>query len=359
MCSWDHNSTAEPNAGQMAALPASIRRLLGSACAMKSVRVPPSLLIDPYSQTRAHAQLKHHIKFACTYQEIRPGDVLPSIRALAEQLGVGAGVVRRAYRELCEIGFLAAKGRKHVVVTPGTIAASNADAPIEECRKRCEQLVAWGRENRLSVIALGRLFLKHALALETESPSYFFVDVCRLAAEESAGKVAKAWEINVTGLSIRDFAGFSSDGARRPSAVLVNQFLYEDVMAAAGEIRRSVFPVRMRAQSSLQRRIRRLPTSSRVLLVLADDVSQTGGAVLRHYRQLFGRQWRFDAKAAGSLHELTALVGSRRHDLFLLSPAVWEFTPPRLRRNGLVDRMLDEPDPRSLEETRVAAGVLM
>jgi DNA-binding transcriptional regulator YhcF (GntR family) len=316
--------------------------------------------MDPYSQVPAHAQLKQQIKFACTYQEIRPGDVLPSIRALAEQLGVGAGVVRRAYRELCEIGFLANGRRRHVVVAPGSIAASDADALVQECGQQCEQLIAWGRENRLSVIALGRVLLRRAIMLETESPSYVFVDVCRLAAEESADKVAKAWEIRVTGLSAQDFAGLSSAGARRPSVVLVNQFLYEDVMAAAGEMSRGVFPVAMRVAERLQRRILKLPTSSRVLLVLADDLfPQTGRAVLRYYQHLFGRQWRFDAKPVGSIPELTALVGSRRYGLFLLSPVVWEQTPPRLRRSALVDRMVDEPDPRSLEETRVAAGVLM
>jgi hypothetical protein len=275
-------------------------------------------------------------------------------------LGVGAGVVRRAYRELSEVGFLAIERRKHVVVGPGSIAGSDANAPVEECRKRCEQLIAGGRDNRLSVIALGRLLLKHALALETESPSYVFIDICRLAAEESADKIAKAWEIRVAGLSVRDFAGLSSDGALRPSAVLVNQFLHEDVMAAATEMRRGVFPVRMRVAEGLQRRIRRLPANSRVLLVLAEDLfPQTGVAVLRHYQHLFGRRWRFDAKPAGSIREVTALVGSRRHGLLLLSPVVWEQAPAQLRRSALVDRLVDEPDPRSLEETRIAAGVLM
>lgn len=327
---------------------------------MKSVAVLPPLLIDPYSQTPAHTQLKHQIKFACTYQEIQAGDVLPSIRALAGQLGVGPGVVRRAYRELCEIGFLAANGRKHVVVAPGSIAASDAAALVQECGQQCEQLIAWGRDNRISVIALGRLFFKRALALETESPSYVFIDVCRLAAKESAANVAKTWEISVAGLSVREFVDLSNDGARRPLAVLVNQFLYEDVKAAASEMSRGVFPVTMRVAERLQRRIRRLPVNSRVRLVLADDLfPQTGRAVLRHYRQLFGRRWRFDAKPIGSIPNLAVLIGSRRYRLCLLSPVVWEQTPPRLRRSALVDRMVDEPDPRSLEATRVAAGVLM
>ena len=116
----------------------------------------------------------------------------------------------------------------------------------------------------------------------------------------------------------------------------------------------------MRVAERLQRRILKLPTNARVLLVLEDDLfHQRGRAVLRYYQQLFGRRRRFDAKPVGSILDLATLVRSRRYGLLLLSPVVWEHTPPRLRRSALVDRMVDEPDPRSLEATRVAAGVLM
>lgn len=126
------------------------------------------------------------------------------------------------------------------------------------------------------MIALGRVLLRRALRLEAESPSYVFVDVCRLAAKESAAKVAKTWEISVAGLSVRNFAGFSSDGARRPSVVLVNHFLYEDVQAAASEMSGRVFPVTMRVAERLRRRILKLPTNARVLLVLEDDPFHAG-----------------------------------------------------------------------------------
>jgi DNA-binding transcriptional regulator YhcF (GntR family) len=320
----------------------------------------PDLFIDPYSQVPAHAQLKQLIKFACSYQEMRPGDVLPSIRALAERLGVGAGVVRRAYRELCEVGFLATTRRKHVVVAPGSIAASEGAVVARECTERCEQLIAWAREKRLSAIAIGRLLLERARELETDSPSYLFVDICHQAAQESADRIAKAWEIRVTGLSVDDFTSPVGDDPRRFSIILVNQYLYEDVMAASGEMSTSILPVRMRMEERLQRRIRRLPPNSRVLLVLPNDhFSQLGKSVLRRYRHLFGRKWRFHAQPVRAIRDLTDLVRSRRYHLFLLSPVVWEKTPTRLRKSSLVDRVVDEPDPRSLEETRIAAGVLL
>ena len=131
-------------------------------------------------------------------------------------------------------------------------------------------------------------------------------------------------------------------------------------MAASGDRPTNILSVGMRMKERLQRRIRRLPPNSRVLLVLPDDYfPQISGPVLRRYRRLFGRKWRFDARPVSAIRDLTALVRSRRYRLFLLSPVVWEQTPIRLRRSSLVDRAVDEPDPRSLEEARIAAGVLM
>lgn len=318
------------------------------------------LFIDPYSQVPAHAQIKQQIRLACTYQEIRSGDVLPSIRALAERLRVGVGVIRRAYRELCAVGFLVAEHRKHIVVTPGSNAVSEGEAIAKECTVRCEQLIGWARENRLSAITLGRLLLRQALALETESPSYYFVDICRQAAEESADRIAKAWEIRVAGVSMNDFESLLSDNPRRFSTILVNQHLYEDVIEASREAMTGIFSIRMRMGEHLQRRIRRLPQNSRVLIVLPDDLfPQMGKSVLRRYEHLLGRKWRFHAQPVSAVRDLAALVRSQRYPLFLLSPVVWEQTPTRLRKSSLVSRMVDEPDPRSLEEARIAAGVLL
>ena len=85
------------------------------------------IFIDPHSPIPRYAQLKDQLKFACAYKEIEPGGVLPSIRALARQLSVGDGEVRRAYRELCEVGLLATEHRKLVVVTSAFVTASDVD----------------------------------------------------------------------------------------------------------------------------------------------------------------------------------------------------------------------------------------
>lgn len=317
------------------------------------------ILVQPHSQIPAHAQIKDEIKFACVHQKLKPGEALPSIRRLARLLSVGDGVVRRAYRELREVGLLATEGRNHVVGKASLAAASKIDV-VQTSAEQCDRLITWARESRISAIALSRLLLRHALVREIASPSYVFVDICRSAAEKSAAKVSKAWGIRVVGESVGDFTNLWSNSARDLSAVLVNQYLYEDVIDVAGEIAPRVFSVKLCLDERLRRRISRLPARSAVLLGCSDeDFSRTGRAMLRHFEHLFGKRWRFQAKKVSEIPDLTGLIRARRYRLFLFSPLVWESLPARIKRMVTVAPAFSEPDSQSLEETRIAAGVLL
>ena len=84
-----------------------------------------------------------------------------------------------------------------------------------------------------------------------------------------------------------------------------------------------------------------------------------GEAIFRHYERLFGRKWRFHLKKVSEIPDLTSFVLMDRYRLFLFGPRVWEALPARIRRMAGVALAASEPDPRSLEETRIAAGVLL
>lgn len=97
-----------------------------------------------------------------------------------------------------------------------------------------------------------------------------------------------------------------------------------------------------------------------MLLVCSDeDFSRTGRAMLRHFEHLFGKRWRFQAKKVSEIPDLTGLIRARRYRLFLFSPLVWESLPARIKRMVTVAPAFSEPDSQSLEETRIAAGVLL
>ena len=317
------------------------------------------IFVEPCDPYPAHVQIAEQIRLACARQQLRPGDPLPSIRRFAHQLHVGAGVVRRAYRELGELGLLMTEARRFVV-GPSAGAAASSEGLVRLSARQCGRMTAWARAHRVSAVALGRLLLRTALVQEAASPSYLYVDSTAAAAARAVSSVSRAWGIPVAGVSLPEFAGRRPGAVRDVSAVLVSQHLYDAVIAAAGELTSRVFSVRVRMDDRLCRRIGRLPAASTVLLVCQDEgFSQTSLAMLRHCAETFGLKRRFRAMRLGEIRDLDRLVADRRHGMVLVTPPVWDTLSARTRRNGAVAPAYCGPDPGSLEETRIAAGVLL
>ena len=76
------------------------------------------------------APLRHRIADAVVAElragRLRPGDTLPSTRALAAALGLSRGPVVAAYDELAAAGFVVSRAGSGAVVAPG---ADRAAAP--------------------------------------------------------------------------------------------------------------------------------------------------------------------------------------------------------------------------------------
>lgn len=75
--------------------------------------IDPASFVPPYEQIRA--QLAAQI--ACG--TLVPGTRLPTVRRLAENLGLAVNTVARAYKELEAAGVVQTRGRGGTVVTAG------------------------------------------------------------------------------------------------------------------------------------------------------------------------------------------------------------------------------------------------
>ncbi len=62
--------------------------------------------IDPRSPTPLYAQIAGRLRVAIAAGEMKPGDALPSVRALAGRLRVNPATVVQAYRDLEAEGFV-------------------------------------------------------------------------------------------------------------------------------------------------------------------------------------------------------------------------------------------------------------
>jgi DNA-binding transcriptional regulator YhcF (GntR family) len=75
------------------------------------------LTLDPSSTTPPYEQIRAQIAAHVDGGELQPGDRLPAVRRLADDLGVAANTVARAYRELEQAGVIETRGRGGSFVT--------------------------------------------------------------------------------------------------------------------------------------------------------------------------------------------------------------------------------------------------
>lgn len=84
------------------------------------------LLIDPAAATAPYEQLRTQISAQARSGTLPVGYKLPTVRGLAEQLGLAANTVAKAYRALEGDGVIETRGRN------GTFVAAAGDAAERE-----------------------------------------------------------------------------------------------------------------------------------------------------------------------------------------------------------------------------------
>ena len=89
------------------------------------------LAVDPDLELPPFQQIVEQLRAFIERGELRPGDVLPTVRQVAGDLGVAPNTVARAYTELQERGWLSSDGRRGTHVareTPATDKRARATA---------------------------------------------------------------------------------------------------------------------------------------------------------------------------------------------------------------------------------------
>ncbi len=90
--------------------------------------------VDPKSSTPLYEQIKEQMRLAVAAGAVQPGEQVPTVRELAEDLRINFNTVARAYRELQSEGLLVShRGR-------GTFVSDDAETiGREEARKAIRQ----------------------------------------------------------------------------------------------------------------------------------------------------------------------------------------------------------------------------
>lgn len=100
--------------------------------------------VDPTSAVPAFEQIRGQVLDLVDSGALAMGDRLPTIRALAAELGVAPGTVARAYRELEQDGVIETRRRL------GTVIADAGPAEHTQARRAARLFAAAAREAGLT-----------------------------------------------------------------------------------------------------------------------------------------------------------------------------------------------------------------
>jgi DNA-binding transcriptional regulator YhcF (GntR family) len=98
------------------------------------------LLIDPQSATPPYEQLRVQLLEQLSSGELPHGAKLPTVRGLADDLGLAPNTVARCYRELEQSGAIETRGRN------GSFAAWSPDAAERRIEEAAAALAVSSRE---------------------------------------------------------------------------------------------------------------------------------------------------------------------------------------------------------------------
>jgi GntR family transcriptional regulator len=116
------------------------------------IKPNPSLGVPIY------LQLVEQVKHAIETGALRPGDQLPSIRPLAEELVINANTVAKAYRELEREGVIELKQGAGAFVAPTARVGPGSAKKFREARPLVADTVERLRARGLSDEEIRRLF---------------------------------------------------------------------------------------------------------------------------------------------------------------------------------------------------------
>jgi DNA-binding transcriptional regulator YhcF (GntR family) len=98
-----------------------------------------NLDVDPDAPVPPYEQLRQQITALVLAGALARGDRLPSIRQLANDLGLAGGTVARAYRELEADGVVATRGRHGTAIEGAPRRPAPPATLIEAARSYAEQ----------------------------------------------------------------------------------------------------------------------------------------------------------------------------------------------------------------------------
>jgi GntR family transcriptional regulator/MocR family aminotransferase len=88
--------------------------------------------LDPTAATPFYRQIYDRFRGAIAGGVLKPGDRIPSARALTKELGLARGTIEAAYSLLAAEGYIQARGQAGTIVTPGLKPVTPVASPMPQ-----------------------------------------------------------------------------------------------------------------------------------------------------------------------------------------------------------------------------------
>lgn len=129
-------------------------------------KLQPVLRIDLQSTTAVYRQIVDSLRASLVERELCPGELLPSVRTVAIELGVTLSTVAQAYRILSDEGWLDLKHGRRAIVLDRRIPSNTRLGTVAEFQRGIRQLIAQMRSVGLSKEVIASELRRAATRLE-------------------------------------------------------------------------------------------------------------------------------------------------------------------------------------------------
>jgi DNA-binding transcriptional regulator YhcF (GntR family) len=322
-------------------------------------------VIEKDSSVPLHSQIKERIKTALAFGELRPGDALPSIRDLEQELGIGRAIVRRAYLELQECGILDIRQGSRVCVNEYLQIRAD-EALTQQLEDLVEGTLQSASRLNVSHSSFAKLLLIRAMELDRTRLCYLFVDTSKALAENIAKQITRMWEVPICGAAVSELPALLSSERHQIHCIIVTYYRYDEVSALVKQLQKcehaEVVPISVRFTEEMIDHVTSLPRSSQVLLVAEDDEYRRHGRqpFADVYTEVFGKHdIEFAVRPVSSFQDLKQIGLKNGYALTIVSNSIWDRLPANVRKGGSVTHPRVEIDRASLERARISAGVIV
>jgi DNA-binding transcriptional regulator YhcF (GntR family) len=277
---------------------------------------------NPAAGIPGHSQLAEQVEVALALGRLQPGDLLPSIRKVEEELGIGRMLVRKAYHQLQDAGLVRLIHGYGAVVTGQARSNGHVTAKAEALIQKVTAEL--GREG-LDPVSFSRVLHQRLLDEDFRSPRILCVDSSEVLAKQLGQQIQRALGLHVRSVSVPHLRAQRSSVTPH-TQVLVNYYYLSDVRKILKGRTERVYPVSWDYDAAFIERLRSLPLGSSILLLFYRKSLKEQGTLLvieGLLNRLKEREFQVDVKAVESVGSLPRLTRSR-YKAVIVSNRVWD-----------------------------------